>query len=204
MIRSFFLALALGLAPVSVAIAQAPEQGVCIISSVEGGAMVFARGVKSRAAEVGLGMGRSATLRTEAEGRVTLQCNDDLRVIVGPGSEHMVMRLMQEAPQTFGMRLKQGIAGFLFTAGEDGGSVEIRAPSAVAAVRSTQWAMQVTDRASAVFAREGTVAVSGQTGKVQLTPGDGVDVSSGGTLKPVVKWGQRRIDLYADLLGPDW
>lgn len=166
--------------------------------------MVSARGATSRAAVVGLGLGRNATLRTEAAGRVTLQCNDDLQVIVGPDSDLQVMRLMQRSPQTFGMRLKQGIAGFLFESGEDGGAVEVRTPSAVAAVRSTQWAMQVKDGASAVFAREGTVSVFGQTGNVKLAPGDGVDVSAEGTVKPVVQWGQRRIDLFAGLLGPDW
>ena len=204
MFRTLFLVVVLCIAPVSDALAQTPVQGGCVILSVEGEAVVSAPGAGRRAAELGLGLGRNSTLRTEPEGRVTLQCDGDLRVLVGPASELTVLRLLEEVPQTFGMRLKRGIAGFLFNGGDDGGGVQVRTPSAVAAVRSTQWSMQVTDGASAVFARDGTVFIFGETGTVQLSPGDGVDVSAEGEVGPVVQWGQRRIDLLAELLGPDW
>lgn len=46
--------------------------------------------------------------------------------------------------------------------------------------------------------------VVGETGRVTLGPGEGVDVASTGAVGPVVQWGQARINLFADLLGPDW
>jgi hypothetical protein len=204
MLRAVFLAIVLCLAPASVALAQAAPQGICVIQSVEGAAEVSAMGAGRRAAEVGVALGRNATLRTEADSRVTLDCDRDLTVVVGPASELQVLRVFEDAPQTFGLRLMQGIAGFLFESSDDDAGVQVRTPSAVAAVRSTHWAMQVTGGASAVFARDGAVFVFGETGTVQLGPGDGVDVSADGVVAPVVQWGQRRIDLFAELLGSDW
>lgn len=74
----------------------------------------------------------------------------------------------------------------------------------MAAVRSTQWAMQVTDDTSAMFARDGPVFVLGDTGTARLGSGDGVDVAADGTLGAVVQWGQPRIDRISELLGPAW
>ena len=204
MLRTICLAVALACAPAAHAVAQTPGPGICVIVSVDGASVVSAAGAGRLPAEVGLGLGRNATLRTGPEARVTLQCDGDLRVIVGPASEIAVGRVVGDAPRTFLMRLMEGIAGFVTDGTESGGGVQIRTPSAVAAVRSTEWAMQVTDGASAVFARQGAVFVVGETGRVRLGPGDGVDVSAEGAVGPVVQWGQPRIDLVAELLGRDW
>jgi len=204
MFRTICLSIALAYAHVVPVMAQTDVRSICVVLSVEGTSVVSAPGNRRRAAEVGLGMGRGATLRTEANARVTLQCYSDLRVVVGPASEIAVARLVDDAQQTFGMRLMQGIAGFFSDSDDTGETIQIRTPSAVAAVRSTEWAMRVTEGASAVFAREGAVFVFGETETVQLGPGDGVDVSAGGTVGPVVQWGQLRIDRFAELLGSDW
>ena len=200
MLRGLFVATAL-LVGFSAQLA-AQDAGPCVIRSVEGRATVSAPGTRSYVAEVGLGMGANATLRTKANARVTLLCPDDLRVVVGPRTTIAVARLVAGGKQPVALRLMRGIAGFLFDG--DGDGVQVRTPSAVAAVRSTQWAMQVQDRASAVFGREGAVFVQGDDGGVRLGPGDGVDVSASGEVGPVVRWGQARIDLFAQLLGPSW
>lgn len=204
MLRTLFFVAFLGIAPAFHAAAQTPLRGVCIILSVDGAGVVSASGVGSRPAEVGLGLGRNATLRTEPGGRMILQCDGDLRVVVGPDSEFVVLRIVEEAPQTFRLQMMQGIVGFIFGGGDTDAGVQVRTPSAVAAVRSTQWAMQVNDDSSAVFAREGTVFVFGETGTARLGPGDGVDVTADGTLGTVVQWGQPRIDLFSELLGSAW
>ncbi|MEQ6250314.1 FecR family protein [Sulfitobacter sp. HNIBRBA3233] len=204
MFRPLLLCLALFCLPASSVFGQTGGRGICVIVAVEGSAMVSAPGAGRRAAEVGLALGSNATLRTGAGARATLQCNEDLRVLVGPSSQIAVARFAKEAPQTFGMRLVQGIAGFFYDSSQPDGTVQIRTPSAVAAVRSTEWAMRVTDGASAVFARAGAVFVFGDNGRVQLGAGDGVDVSATGAVGPVVQWGQGRIALFGDLLGPDW
>lgn len=181
---------------------SAQEAEPCLIRSVEGRAIVSAPGAGRHVAEVGLGMGANATLRTMANARVTLLCPDDLRVVVGPDTQIAVARLVPGGPQPIALRLLRGIAGFLFDGNGDG--VQVHTPSAVAAVRSTQWAMRVENDASAVFAREGAVFVRGDDATVRLGPGDGVDVAADGGVGPVVRWGQPRVDLFARLLGPAW
>lgn len=185
------------------AMLHAQTDGICVITRVEGTAVASARGAGERAAETGLGLGRNATLVTGPATRVTLACPDGLQVVLGPDSEIAVSGVLDGAIRPFGLRLLDGIAGFLFDrAGGDG--VQVRTPSAVAAVRSTEWAMRVEDRASAVFARDGTVFVVADGGTVRLGPGEGVDVTRGGGVGDVVRWGQPRIDLFDELLGSDW
>ena len=199
LLRTLFASLWIGLAlPAG---AQTP--GACVVTRVEGGAEVSARGAGVQAAVTGLGLGRNAKLRTEAGARVTLRCFGGLDVVVGPESEVDVLGLLEGGTKPLGFRLIDGLAGFLFSS-QDGNGVQIRTPSAVAAVRSTQWAMQVERRASAVFAREGTVFVFANGGEARLGPGDGIDVTSSGKRGKVTRWGQARIDRFDALLGPDW
>ncbi len=181
----------------------AQDPGTCVVTRAEGQATVSARGAGRRSAEIGLGLGRNAKLRTGPGGRVTMTCSGGLEVVVGPESELDVQGILDGGARPFGLRLLDGIAGFLFSSDAPNG-VQIRTPSAVAAVRSTDWAMQVENRASAVFAREGTVFVVAEEGDARLGPGDGVDVTPSGEVGPVVQWGQARIDRFDALLGPDW
>lgn len=200
MLRVMLLAAAL---PVCTPMqASAQGAGPCVVQTVEGRAVVSVPGSWRQVAEAGLAVGVDATLRTTANARVTLLCPDDLRVVVGSDTEISVARLVSGGPQPVALRLLRGIAGFLFDG--DGDGVQVHTPSAVAAVRSTEWAVRVEDDASAVFARDGTVVVRGEDATVRLTPGDGVDVAANGAVGPVVRWGQARIDLFAQLLGPDW
>lgn len=182
--------------------AQAPAD--CIVIRVEGQAVAFARGVDRTVVEPGLGIGRGAVLRTRGDERVTLACVGGLTVVIGPDTELSVSGILDGGARPFALRLLNGIAGFLL---EDGGSggVQVTTPSAVAAVRSTQWAMRVDRQASEVFAREGTVFTFGAgDASVRLGAGDGVDVTPEGDVGPVVQWGQARIDRFGALLGGDW
>lgn len=183
--------------------AEAQAPGVCIITRVDGDAVASARGAGQRPAEVGLGLGRNATLRTRSQARVTMACPDGLQVVVGPQSEIAMASVLGQATRPVALRLIDGIAGFLFN-GDGGDGVQVRTPSAVAAVRSTEWAMRVQDGASAVFARDGLVFVVAEGGSVRLGPGEGVDVTRTGEVGPVARWGQARIDLFDGLLGQDW
>ncbi len=199
LLRALLASLLIGL----VHPAAAQTSGTCIVKQVAGQASVSARGSGVRPAVIGLGLGRNAKLRTQAGGHVTMACSGGLEVIVGPETEIDVIGLLDGDAQPFGLRLMNGIAGFLFSSDNQDG-VQVRTPSAVAAVRSTQWAMRVEDRASAVFARSGTVFVVAESGDARLSPGEGVDVSPSGAMGPVVRWGQARIDRFDALLGPDW
>ena len=117
-------------------------------------------------------------------------------------SQPALSRSIAQLEAKFGLRLLDGIVGFIFKG--TGGGVQVRTPSAVASVRSTEWAMRWSNGVSEVFTREGTVAVSANGGSVGLGPGDGVDVSGSGEFKPVVQWKPPRIARFGELLGADW
>ncbi len=181
--------------------AQMPE--TCVVASVEGQANVSTGNTDSQSAVVDLELGVSSKLKTGPEARVTMTCDGGLEVVVGPETEIDVLGLIDGDTRPFGLRLIDGVAGFLFSS-EDGNSVQIQTPSAVAAVRSTEWAMKVENGASAVFTREGTVSVTVDGAGAELGPGEGIDVSSSGEIGPVVNWGPARIEQLSTLLGPEW
>jgi hypothetical protein len=70
-------------------------------------------------------------------------------------------------------------------------SFEIRTPQAIAAVRGTQWTVDVAGGKTAVFVVTGRVSVrrvSGGTGSVNLSAGEGVDVEPGTAPLVVRRW----------------
>jgi hypothetical protein len=71
---------------------------------------------------------------------------------------------------------------------------EIRANTAVASVRGTDFMAEAKEDGSAVFVVEGVVVVAGPGGYVTLHEGEGTDVPVGAAPRPVVRWGQARID----------
>ncbi|WP_348646490.1 FecR domain-containing protein [Ciceribacter sp. L1K22] len=75
------------------------------------------------------------------------------------------------------------------------GPFQILTPHAIAAVRGTAYAVDVTAEKTAVFVIRGEVVVSRRDGSdpVTLAPGEGVDVSDGQPLV-VRTWGQQRVD----------
>jgi FecR protein len=76
---------------------------------------------------------------------------------------------------------------------------QIRTPQAIASVRGTIYAVDVTENASAVFVAQGIVVVRERAdGKiVQLDPGEGVDIAPGKAFASR-RWGDKRV---ADLRG---
>lgn len=75
-----------------------------------------------------------------------------------------------------------------------GARFEVRANTAVASVRGTDFMAEVKDGAAGVFVLDGIVTVAGPGGFVTLREGEGTDVPSGAPPRPVVRWGQARID----------
>lgn len=71
---------------------------------------------------------------------------------------------------------------------------QIRTPQAIASVRGTIYAVDVTENASAVFVAQGIVVVRERDkGKiVQLDPGEGVDIGPGKAFA-TRKWGEKRV-----------
>ncbi|WP_051630837.1 FecR domain-containing protein [Afifella pfennigii] len=83
----------------------------------------------------------------------------------------------------------------LIEAGSGRGAFQILTPHAIASVRGTVYAVEVSAGSTAVFVVEGLVGVSRRDGAegVQLEAGEGVDVVPGEALT-VREWGQGRVD----------
>lgn len=91
------------------------------------------------------------------------------------------------------VRLERGAV--LVRADPGGPDFQIRTPHAIASVRGTLFAVDVTAKGTAVFAEEGAVRVRqiGTIASVTLTAGQGVDVAPG---RPLVvrRWGAARVE----------
>lgn len=83
-----------------------------------------------------------------------------------------------------------------------GNPFKVLTPQAIAAVRGTRWAVDVTDAKTSVFVSDGRVGVTRRSrGRgVVLGPGEGVDVEATGPLT-VKTWGQARVDALMARLG---
>ena len=139
---------------------------------------------------------------TGPDTRIALDCEGGRRVVVAPDTDIDFGRLA--ASEGYAARLLRGLAGFVLPLlGAD--RFEVRTPTAVASVRSTEWLMEVgEDGATAVFVREGAVAVEAPRGGAVLEPGEGVDVTATGVAGPVKTWGAGRVARLSALLGAGW
>lgn len=183
--------------------AQSTDQ--CQVMQATGRAVVERGDVRGRIVE-GVLVQNGDTIITQRRARLTIRCTDGLVMVVGPETRIGLDRLLRSAdapPTTTGIDIFRGIVGFLRPGGRRDGFA-VSTPSAVAAVRSTEWTVEVADRATAAFVREGAVSVRAADRAVVLTAGDGIDVSADGIGGPVKQWGQARIDGLSERLGPDW
>lgn len=133
-------------------------------------------------------------------GRQVLRCHRSVTIVVEAGARFTLVdrdgdgladsarlrrkALLIEAPA--------GQAGFV-----------VITPQAIAAVRGTRWAVDVSGGKTSVFVERGRVGVrraSAEAGVV-LGSGQGVDVDSGSGPLEVKRWGQPRIDALMARLG---
>jgi ferric-dicitrate binding protein FerR (iron transport regulator) len=80
---------------------------------------------------------------------------------------------------------------------------EVITPQAIAAVRGTQWAVDVQDGKTSVFVVKGHVEVRrpATSAAVNLGPGQGVDVETGGGALVVKNWSAKRVAALMARLG---
>ncbi|NLR96124.1 FecR domain-containing protein [Rhizobium sp. P38BS-XIX] len=83
------------------------------------------------------------------------------------------------------------------------GGFEVVTPQAIAAVRGTQWAVDVQRGKTSVLVLRGRVAVNKvSTGQgVTLGKGQGIDADSGRSSLRVISWAQQRINALMTRLG---
>ena len=131
--------------------------------------------------------GRQSRLKIVLEDGSVLQLGAETTLTVtlfaGPRESRSVLL---DAPR--------GVLRALVEALSPGARFEIRANTAVASVRGTDFMMEMKEGAAAVVVLEGAVVVAGPGGFVALAPGEGTDVPLGAPPRPVVRWGQARVD----------
>jgi hypothetical protein len=93
--------------------------------------------------------------------------------------------------------LLSGVLRPIIDKARPGGSFEIETETAIAAVRGTDWVIEVTPERTSVAVLRGVVAVTGRTQPpstvVLSSPGQGTDVKRGAAPSPPVPWGIKRL-----------
>ena len=123
-----------------------------------------------------------------------LQCSQTLRVRPAPGARYRLMFKRGETLPT-GARLDDGALLIEFHPSDADHDFQILTPLAIAAVRGTKWAMEVTSARTSTFVLAGAVAVTNRrlNQYVVLTDGRGVDIMAQDTALTQKAWGLARI-----------
>jgi hypothetical protein len=182
------------------------EQGPEVAARVarrEGSAILLRPG-DERPLEAGDELRRGDRITTGPAAKVRLEFADGLVVVVGPGTEVGVDDYLRPAGGDGGSGLELvldllvGIVRLIGPAEAGPRRVQVRTPSAIASVRSTEWIVDATPAgATGVFVRVGTVEVAGRAGvggSVVLEPGQGTDVRPGAAPTPPATWRPARRD----------
>lgn len=137
--------------------------------------------------------------RTLANGAIELNCGAGLTIVVEPTTRY---RLEGAPGRVDRLIVDRGAA--LVDFDRPGSGFQILTPRAVASVRGTTWAVDVTAATTAVLTIEGAVnvtpRVAGGTGVV-LHAGEGVDVGAGTTRLRAIRWGAARVQRLLARLG---
>jgi FecR protein len=123
-----------------------------------------------------------------------LRCGQDLTVSPARGAQYRPLyKKGQQLPAA--IQLNDGALLIEFHPGSQQSDFQILTPLAVAAVRGTRWAMDVTAARTSALVLQGTVAVTNRrlNEYVLLTEGQGVDISPGDTSMTQKQWGQARV-----------
>lgn len=136
-------------------------------------------------------------VRTGADGRIVVESDAGLKLVIGAASEVRIRRWLLDQRQSridVVLGMVTGILRLLGEPTDKSRTVEVQTRAAVASVRSTEWVVEATGAGTAVLSIEGAVAVRSPEGGVTLQPGDGTDVRLTGAPTAPVPWGQARVD----------
>jgi len=123
-----------------------------------------------------------------------LVCGENLTIRPAQGARYKLF-YEKGRPLPAGARLDNGALLIEFHPTATQGDFEILTPIAIAAVRGTKWAMDVTKARTSTLVLAGAVAVTSRplNEYVILTAGQGVDISAGDTALVQKQWGQARV-----------
>ncbi|MEP3277146.1 MAG: FecR family protein [Stappiaceae bacterium] len=180
----------------------------CLVSSLSGQTVQIERGGAIEPATMGYSITLSDTIRTGEASRAEISCEDGIKITIAPQSVVNLGNLAGPAKndQNILIELFSGIAGFIAPK-RNWNSFEVRAPRAIASVRSTEWLVSADALKTSVFVRKGAVAVSPEGALAEtLQVGQGMDIEQGmrAVSFPVKTWPQERVTQIGSELGFSW
>jgi FecR protein len=124
-----------------------------------------------------------------------LRCGDGLTIRTAPGTSYRLTGQEGQQPPT-GAQLDSGALMLEFTPSKDQRKFQILTPHAIAAVRGTTWAVEVSADKTSTLVITGAVDVTRPDGKRSATlhAGEGADVSAGTGPITVKRWAKKRVD----------
>jgi len=203
--RAIFPARAWAAALLSVGMAMAQAAPVCEVAALSGEAKAG-----SKALKVGDKLEAGAEVSTAAKGRMRLRCIDGSSIVLGDGTTLKLAEFKPAAdgqPRAATLVLSLGVIGQKVA---PGGSWEVRTPSAVTAVRGTEFLVEVSDeQGTAVLVQTGEVAVEataktrgiGPRKPIKLNPdAAGTQCSVAGGCSAAASWSPERTREVQDKL----
>ena len=123
-----------------------------------------------------------------------LQCGENLTVRPAQGTRYRPLYKKGD-PLPVGIRLDDGALLIEFHPASPQEKFQILTPLAIAAVRGTKWAMEVTPARTSTLVLSGAVAVTNRrlNQYVVLTEGQGVDITPADTSMVQKRWGEVRV-----------
>jgi hypothetical protein len=123
-----------------------------------------------------------------------LQCGETLTVHPAPGARYRPLYTKGD-PLPVGIRLDDGALLIEYHPASPQERFQILTPLAIAAVRGTKWAMEVTRARTSTLVLAGAVAVTNRrlNEYVVLTEGQGVDITPTDTTVVQKTWGEARV-----------
>ena len=123
-----------------------------------------------------------------------LQCGETLTVRPAQGARYQPLYKKGD-PLPVGIRLNEGALLIEYHPASPQEKFQILTPLAIAAVRGTKWAMDVTKAQTSTLVLNGAVAVTNRrlNKYVVLTEGQGVDITPTDTSMVQKTWGEARV-----------
>jgi FecR protein len=123
-----------------------------------------------------------------------LQCGENLTVRATPGARYQPLYKKGD-PLPVGIRLNDGALLIEFHPAKPEEKFQILTPLAIAAVRGTKWAMDVTKAQTSTLVLDGVVAVTNRRLNVfvVLNEGQGADITPADTSLVRRTWGDERV-----------
>jgi hypothetical protein len=187
-------ALALG----NVATAAAAELAVGAVTGLKGTVFRERPGGARGPLAVGDPVYVTDVIVTESASKARIQLNSGSIISVGE-SARVGIGGYQSTENQYATRISPAIGALRVFVNSvlPGGRFEVETETAVAAVRGTDFVVDVTPEKSSVALLDGTVAVRGVGANagnevVLSRPGDGTDVPRGGAPSPTATWGAQR------------